>query len=496
MTRTLRRTSLAAVLVLVVSGITILAIEAILNSSAVKSDVENTLNEAFGITFRTEGRIKVRFIPSFAIIVEKVDIDKGKHSLVTIDEVYLDLRLFDIFDGDFYLDTVRLENPSVTLNRDIINGLSTASVVTNNDALPLKSLIIKSCEIRNGRFQYAEQGETVDLRGISLTSGEITAVSNNKLSIVDATEFYKAIRLNGEISAGSVLLPELELENIQAKLEKTDQILKLNLLKLDYFGESAQLKGSIKLLDEGLSLRLDGSIPEFDLGRFIRRTEKQDDVTGKLQVQGELATQGKTLAGMLQNLDGGLLITGHDLTLHGIDLDKTFDEFNKMKKIGTSDVVTLLTLGPLLSMFNHAYNQLEILKQIIEVKGDSVITAVVSKWKVGGGAVSAEDVAFVTQRHRIAIGGAIDFIEEKFMNLTLASVDADGCIINSEAVNGTFSEPKVEELGLFRRTIVLPLKRKYIPKCSLFYEGSLEHPELQDNAIEESEGRKRIVRDE
>ena len=404
--------------------------------------------------------------------------------------MYLDLRLFDIFDGNLYLDTIQLENPSVTLNRDIINGLSNTSVVTNNDLLPIKSLIIKSCEIRNGSFHYAEQAETVDLRGISLTTGEITAVSNNKLSVADAGEFFNAIRFNGELSMGSVLLQELELENIQANLDKADRILKLNPLKLDYFGESAQLIGSIELQDEGFSLRFNGSIPELDLGRFIKRTEKLDVVTGKLQVQGELATQGNTIAGMLQNLDGGLVITGHDLTLSGIDLDKTFDEFNKMKKIGTSDVVTLLTLGPLFSMFNHAYNQLEILKQIIEVKGDSVVTAVVSKWKVGRGAVSVEDVAFVTQRHRIALGGAIDFIDEKFMNLTLASVDAAGCIINSETVNGTFSEPKVEELGLFKRTIVLTLRRKYKPECSLFYEGSLEHPELQDKAIEGSDRQK------
>ena len=257
--------------------------------------------------------------------------------------------------------------------------------------------------------------------------------------------------------------------------------MQLDPVLFEYFGESARVNSLIKIVDGQLFLNMSGSMPDFDLGRFINRTEEEDLATGKMHVHGSFTTQGNSMNDMLHNLDGEFLITGSELTLKSIDLEQTFDEFNKLKKIGISDVVTLITIGPLFSMFNHAYNQLDVLKKMIEVEGASTIPAIVSKWKVSSGHVNAEDVAFTTKRHRVAVHGSVDFIDEKYVDLTLATVDSDGCLINSETVNGPFDLPKVEDLGLIRRTVILPLKRKFKTGCKLFYEGSLETPHKKGN---------------
>ncbi|MFW2440383.1 MAG: AsmA family protein [Arenicellales bacterium] len=472
----------------------VFAIEAALNSSAAKSEIEYTLNKTFGMKIHTAGHLKLRFTPSFAIVAEEVKIDIAKHNLATIDAVYFDLRLIDIIKGNPYLDSISLDQPSVTLNSEIISMLSRASDNTNNEPLPLKSLIIDTCQIRNGRFRYSEDDAAVDLRRIELKTGKITAISNHKLVVSGPKQIFKAITFYGGLSESSIMLEDLELENISVKAEKTDEVLKFNPLQMEYFGEPALISGELKATDEEFHIRSRGAISELNLGRFIKRTEDKDIVTGNLQVHGELSTQGKSLADMLHNIDGGFEIAGYDLTLKGIDLDKTFDEFNKMKKISTSDVITLLTVGPLFSMFNHGYNQLDILKNILEVKGDSTIAEVKSKWKLGDGVATTEDVAFVTRQHRIALSGSIDYIGERYMGLTMATIDTEGCIINSETINGTFNEPVIKELGFFNRMVVQPLKRKYIPACSLFYQGSVEQPE-QQRQLNENKNIKNLKQD-
>jgi hypothetical protein len=89
----------------------------------------------------------------------------------------------------------------------------------------------------------------------------------------------------------------------------------------------------------------------------------------------------------------------------------------------------------------------------------------------------ANDVAFSTARHRVAITGKLDFINQRYGKITIAAVDADGCIVNKEVLDGPFDKPEVKEVSVVQRTLVRPLKKFLATKCDKpFYTGSVSHP--------------------
>lgn len=167
------------------------------------------------------------------------------------------------------------------------------------------------------------------------------------------------------------------------------------------------------------------------------------------------------------------------MTLKGIDLDKALDEFKKMRGYGFSDFSALILLGPLGSMVSHGYDQIEALEKMMAATGDSTIQQVVSDWKVVGGVATAEDVAFSTQRNRVAVEGSLDIPNKKFNHMTVAVVDSNGCIVNSETIDGPFKNPEVKDVGFIKRTLIKPLKKWLDPECKFFYDGKVPHPSGQ-----------------
>lgn len=57
---------------------------------------------------------------------------------------------------------------------------------------------------------------------------------------------------------------------------------------------------------------------------------------------------------------------------------------------------------------SNGYGQLEALEKIMAAPSDSTIKRVVSDWNVSAGVVTAKDVAFSTQRNRVAVKGSFD----------------------------------------------------------------------------------------
>jgi hypothetical protein len=150
-----------------------------------------------------------------------------------------------------------------------------------------------------------------------------------------------------------------------------------------------------------------------------------------------------------------------------------------MKGYGFSDLTILVTLGPLGVVVSHGDDQLETLEKMMTSTGDSMIQVLVSDWNVVKGVVTAEDVAFSTQRNRVVLKGSLDIPNEKFKSVTIAIVDSDGCIVNSETVDGPFKNPEVKDAGVLERTVIRPLKRMFEAECESFYAGSVQHPSGQ-----------------
>jgi len=106
----------------------------------------------------------------------------------------------------------------------------------------------------------------------------------------------------------------------------------------------------------------------------------------------------------------------------------------------------------------------------------------VSGWKVERGIAQAKDVAMATNENRIALVGGLDFVNERFNDVTVAVVDGKGCAKMRQKIHGPFRKPEVEKVSVLK-TAAGPLLSVFKQagkllggQCEVFYAGSVAPP--------------------
>jgi hypothetical protein len=97
--------------------------------------------------------------------------------------------------------------------------------------------------------------------------------------------------------------------------------------------------------------------------------------------------------------------------------------------------------------------------------------------------VQAKDVAMATTKNRIALQGGLDFVNERFVDVTVAAIDAAGCARVRQAIRGSFAKPVVEKprvlTALAGPVVKLYRRMRHIfpaGPCEVFYSGSVAPP--------------------
>ena len=157
--------------------------------------------------------------------------------------------------------------------------------------------------------------------------------------------------------------------------------------------------------------------------------------------------QGKTANEMKRTADGEVSLRGENLTLDGVDLDRTFSRYEASQSFNLVDVGAFFIAGPFAPLITKGYNFASLFRGS---GGSSRIRALVSDWKVERGIARAKDVAMATNENRIALMGSLDFANERFNDVTVAVVDGKGCAKVRQKIRGPFRKPEVEKVNVLQ----------------------------------------------
>ena len=88
-----------------------------------------------------------------------------------------------------------------------------------------------------------------------------------------------------------------------------------------------------------------------------------------------------------------------------------------------------------------------------------------------------------TNKNRIALRGGLDFVNERFDDVTVALIDAKGCIKAQQTIHGAFKNPVVEKPSTLK-SLTGPVVKLFkqvaglFPggACEVFYAGSVASP--------------------
>ena len=466
----------SVVILILMLGIALVVTKAVLNSASVKSKIENAVSDTLDMDFKIGGRINLGFFPYLWLAANNISVSLSTDKIASANQIKIDPHLLDLWSLKVHIKNLDIYSPRLKFDQRSIEKILSLKGKESNDSHPVESLVIDSFSVSNAKFFYSDDDTTVDLDAMNFRGGGISIIENRKLGIDDIVSFIKAINFTGDVSGGQITSQAFKLEIIKADVNGEKGLLRANPIEMKYFGEQAEISGFLNLRENTHHLQILIEMPELDLEKFLKRSAAKDIIKGMIHLRGEFEAHGADIDELLKEINGNFSIKGQNLILKGIDLDNALDEFKKMKGYGFSDLTILVTLGPLGVVVSHGDDQLETLEKMMTSTGDSMIQVLVSDWNVVKGVVTAEDVAFSTQRNRVVLKGSLDIPNEKFKSVTIAIVDSDGCIVNSETVDGPFQNPEVKEAGVLERTVIRPLKRMFKTECELFYDGLVPHP--------------------
>jgi osmotically-inducible protein OsmY len=465
-----------AVLLIFMMGLALVVTKAVLNSTSVKSKIETAVSDTLDMDFKIEGRINLGFFPFLWLAVNNISVSRSSELIASASQIKIDPHLLDLWSLKVHIEDLDIHSPRLKLDPEVIKKILALEGKESEASLPVESLVIDSFSVSNAKFFYSDDDTTVDIDEMNFRGGGISIIENRKMVIDDVVSFIKAINFTGDVSGGQITSQAFKLENIKADVKGEKGLLSAEPIEMVYFGEQAEISGFLNLMENTHHVQILIEMPELDLEKFRKRSEAKDIIKGVIHLRGEFEAHGADIDELLKDINGNFSIKGQNLTLKGIDVDKALDEFDKMRGYGFKDFAALVMIGPLGVVVSHGYDQLETLEKIMTSTGDSMIQVLVSDWNVVKGVVTAEDVAFSTQRNRVVVKGSLDIPNEKFKSVTIAIVDSDGCIVNSETVDGPFKNPEVKEAGILERTVLRPLKRMFNTDCELFYNGLVPHP--------------------
>ena len=464
------------VLLIFMLGLALVVAKAVLNSASVKSKIEIAVSEILDMDFKIGGRINLGFFPYLWLAANNISVSLATDNIASVNQIKIDPHLLDLWSLKVHIEELDIHSPRLKFDPEVLEKIRVLKGKKSDDSDPVESLVIDSFLISNAKFFYSDDHSTIELNEMNFRGEGVTIIENRNMVFNDAVSFINAIDFSGNVSAGNITSQAFKLENIKADVEGEKGLLTADPIEMEYFGERTVISGSLNLRENAHHVQIMIEMSEFDLEKFRKRSGAKDLIKGVIRLRGEFEARGADINALLKDINGNFSIKGQNLTLIGIDFDNALDEFKKMRGYGFNDLTALVTLGPLGVMVAHGYHQLETLEKIMASTGDSPIQVLVSDWNVVKGVIVAEDVAFSTQRNRVVVKGSLDMPNEKFKNVIIAIVDAEGCIVNSETVDGPFENPEIKEAGILERTVIRPLKKMFKAECEFFYEGAVPHP--------------------
>jgi uncharacterized protein involved in outer membrane biogenesis len=415
-----------------------------------------------------------------SLVVTKISLSDGAF-------FFTDRKTGEVLEaGDFTLEVSRLRftgGKSPDLGKNPSFAAEFACKEFRKGSLAVSNLKLR-VEGKGGR--YVIRPATAARLVYSGPGGKVTAdrialgIDNLAFGGEGKDDFLRKISFSGTAGAGEVRTENLVVTDLTSAVAGKDGVLDLVPVTMRLFGGEgsgsfrADLSGSVP------RYRVRYSLSRFRIEEIFKAQSPEVRAEGPMDLSATLSMRGKTANEMKRTADGGVSLRGENLTVTGVDLDRTFSRFEATQSFNLVDVGAFFIAGPFAPLVTKGYDFASLFRGS---GGSSRIRVLVSDWKVERGVAQARDVALATNEHRIALTGSLDFAHERFNDVTVAVIDGEGCAKVRQKIRGSFRKPEVDKVHFFQSVAgpVLKLFRQTRNllggKCEVVYAGSVAPPQ-------------------
>jgi uncharacterized protein involved in outer membrane biogenesis len=387
--------------------------------------------------------------------------------------------------GDFTLDVRRLRfagGKSRYLGKDLSFAAEFACKEIRKGTLAVSNLKLR-VEGKDGR--YSIRPATAARLVYSGPGGKVTAdrialgVDNLAVGGDGKDDILRRISFSGTAGAGEVRTENLVATDLAASVAGKGGVLDLEPVTMRLFGGEGSGSFRADLSGSAPRYRVRYSLSRFRVEEIFKTLSPDVRAEGPMGLSATLSMRGKTANEMKRTADGRVSLRGENLTVSGVDLDRTFSRFEATQSFNLVDVGAFFIAGPFAPVVTKGYDFASLFRGS---GGGSRIRVLVSDWKVERGVAQAMDVALATNEHRIALTGSLDFAHERFNDVTVAVIDGKGCAKVRQKIRGSFRKPEVDKVH-FLQSVAGPVLKLFRQtrnllgeKCEVAYKGSVAPP--------------------
>ncbi len=451
----------------------------LLSIKVFKPQIEAAASTALRMDVRIKGGMGIALFPGFGLSLTDVTLRNRGLDVVTIEQIRIGLKLIPLARFQIKITQVGLVKPVFSIVR-FKNGMFN---LEKPEPMSWEKLAaVEKISISQGSLVYTDEtsGEKIEVGDLDLS------IRNVVSSGTDSSEPFKNISFTGDAGCKMLKIYNFTLNNLVMRAAGEKGIFDINAVSMNIFGGTGN--GSIhvdvtepsphyRVIYRLNRVRIEELLQLYSLKKIPEKT-----IEGSINFSADLTAMGKSADEIKRSLNGDLSLNGENLMLYSIDIDSLITEYERSRNFNLVDVGAFLLVGPFGPVLTKSYNFASLLQESQGGKG--VITKLVSVWKVKNGIAAASDAALTSKKHRIAMKGKLNLINERFVDVTIAVLDKRGCAIYSEKLHGPFRQPQIDKEKIFEsiaRSVLNPLEDawKFIQneKCTVFYSGSVAQPE-------------------
>ena len=451
-----------------------IALRLFFDVNAYKPRIEAAASRAMGMEVSVAGRLGIDVFPGLLVTLDDVNIRNRGADVASAKKARLEIAFLPLFQSEVRIGMIALEHPKISIEKGLDGKFNYEKAEAAGGTLP--ALNLAKIVLSDGTLRYLDKQSGKGFEAVACNS----EVSRFQLSAREGPGIMKHLSLAAELTCAEVRAKDYAASDLKFSLAGKDGVFDFKPLTMKAFG--GQGSGSIRADFAGTAplYLVNYTLPQFRIEALLKTEPPHKVAEGALDFAAQLSLQGKTVNELRRTARGWITLRGKNITLHGRDLDQAFARFESSQNFNLVDVGAYLITGPLGLLLTKGYDFARVIQG---TGGQSEIRTLVSEWKVEQGVARARDVAMATKENRVALRGALDLANERFDDVTLAWIDAQGCVKVRQKIRGTFRNPLVERPSTLQSLAGPVLKllkqaRGLIPggACEMFYAGSVAPP--------------------
>ena len=441
---------------------------------AAKSQLEHKVSMNLGMPI-TIDRMAVSLLSS-SVSAKKIEIKNNGSKVFSIDTLQVKLDPLALLQGKIQVKELNFIKPEITLAR-LENGNLNIELSGHEKTDGTGNIFIPAVfNIEEGSLTFRDGKKLFELQGISVTTRDISLVSGRK-----DLQLSAQVSLIGDLGCREIKWNKTVIRDFKSHFQGTNGNYFFESILFQALGGRANGRFEAYMATTSPKFVAEFQLSDLRVEEFFATLSDEKLGHGKMELAVNLSVNGGDKQELLRSMAGKVDMTGQDIIIEKLDLDKLLEEYMHSQQFNLVDLGAFAVVGPLGPALTKTYDFSGVMRA--SKGGSTEVHQLVSLWQINEGRAVAQDVALTTKENRIAVKGGVDIATNNFEKLLVAVIDANGCAIVSQEMNGPFDNPEIKQPS-FIETAAGPIinifkkATRYITKskCETIYNGSVAPP--------------------